>query len=408
MAFIEHHAGGALGMVAAPGGIDHDQRMVGDHQVGLGAGSGSAFDEALPVVGTTGIDAFAALVGERTDRAGAKQRAEPAGQVAADHVAILRIGGPARYQLRQDCRPPAEAALQGVLQVEQAQVVLATLADHHRAAAVGPLVRPGTRAFAAQLALEVLGVGRDPYGAAGSLCPQRGRGEVAECLADPGSGLRQQHVRCIPPGAGREDARDFAGIVALAFAPFCALAGQVHQSRIDGLFFKPDLRRLGPLCCFLPFGKPCKEPLLRLSGPLHMRREDAGPGPAQAGERLQRAPCALPLGPVGTGTAGHQCAGGLLQEARHIVIARRFGQGEGMGEASRRGHAEPRRMDEGEQFQQIQPGQVGIAEPRCHQRRVEQQQRRIGRSHHRLSLAHAGSRFPTPQPATGMAGVQRG
>ena len=89
VAFVEHDPRRALRVVAAARGVDHHQRVVGDHQVGLRAGARGALDEALPVMRAAGIDAFAALVGQRADRAVAEQRAEPAGQVAADHVAVL-------------------------------------------------------------------------------------------------------------------------------------------------------------------------------------------------------------------------------------------------------------------------------------------------------------------------------
>jgi hypothetical protein len=106
VAFVEDDAGGALGDIAAPRGVDHHQRMVGDDQFGLGAGAGGALDEAFAVMRAAGIDAFAAPVCQRRHAALAEQRGQPAGQIAADHVAIRAIGGPARDQLRHD---PARA-----------------------------------------------------------------------------------------------------------------------------------------------------------------------------------------------------------------------------------------------------------------------------------------------------------
>src|SRR5690606_19319461 len=132
-------------------------------------------------------------------------------------------------QVREDRRAAAEPALQRVLEVEQAEVVLAPLAYHHRAAAVGPRLRPGARAFVAQLALEVLGESRDPHRALRFLRPQRGGREVAERLADAGAGLGQQQVRGRAARARGEHPGGLAGVAALAFAVFGAFAGQLGE-----------------------------------------------------------------------------------------------------------------------------------------------------------------------------------
>jgi hypothetical protein len=174
--FVEHDARGALRRIAPARGVDHDQRVVGDHQLGLGTGASGPLDEAFAIMRAAGIDAFAALVGQRGNAALAEQRAQPAGQIAADHVAILAIGGPARHQVRQDRRAPGKAALQRVFQIEQAQVILAPLAHHHRRRRLAARRRlgKGARAFAAQLALQRLGIGGNPDRAARTLGPQRG------------------------------------------------------------------------------------------------------------------------------------------------------------------------------------------------------------------------------------------
>src|SRR5690606_26026201 len=152
----------------------------------LRRGARGAFYEAFAVVRAAGVDAFAPLVGQRRDPALAEQRAEPARQVAPDHVPVAAIGGPARDQVGKDRCPPAEAALQRVFEIEQAQIVLTPLAHHDRLRAVRPPFGPGTAAFAAKLALEVLGVGRDPDRAPRGRGPERSGGEVTESLTDPG------------------------------------------------------------------------------------------------------------------------------------------------------------------------------------------------------------------------------
>ena len=160
-------------MVASARGIDHHQRVVGDDEISLRAVATGALDEAFPVMRAASIDALAALVGERGDPAFAKQGAEPAGQVAADHVAIAGEGGPARDQLREDRWTSREAALQRVFEIEQAEVVFASLAHDNRGRAVGALDWPGAAAFGAQLSLEVLGEGRNPDGASARIGPER-------------------------------------------------------------------------------------------------------------------------------------------------------------------------------------------------------------------------------------------
>src|SRR3546814_5017761 len=86
------------------------------------------FDEAFAEMRTAGIDALAAPVGERGGAVAAEERGEPAGKVAADHVAVAAVGGPARDELREDRGAARKAALQRILEVEQAEIIFAPLA----------------------------------------------------------------------------------------------------------------------------------------------------------------------------------------------------------------------------------------------------------------------------------------
>ena len=63
VAFVEHDPRRTLSRIAPPRGVDHDQRVVRNHQVGLGTGAGGALDKAFAVVRAAGINAFAALIG---------------------------------------------------------------------------------------------------------------------------------------------------------------------------------------------------------------------------------------------------------------------------------------------------------------------------------------------------------
>ena len=130
---------------------------------------------------TTGTLAFEA----------ARRALEMAGIAA--HVAVLGVGRPAPYQLRQDCGPSGERALQGVLEVEEAEVILAALADDDLLRSlfgIGEQFRP----FAVELPLQRLGEGRNPHRAAGLLGPDRSWRKISERLADPGARFGEQQV----------------------------------------------------------------------------------------------------------------------------------------------------------------------------------------------------------------------
>src|SRR6185369_5106565 len=123
MALVEQDSSG--GILARPGGIDHDESVVGDDDVRLPARPLGAFDEAAAVMRAAGVNAFAAPVGERRRSRAAEQARKPAGQVAANHVSVLGIGGPSADELGEDRRPARESALKRVLEVQQAEVVFA-------------------------------------------------------------------------------------------------------------------------------------------------------------------------------------------------------------------------------------------------------------------------------------------
>ena len=89
--------------------IDHHQSVVGDHEVGFTARPLGALDEAAAVVRAAGVDAFAAAVGQRGRAGTAEQAREPAGQVAADHIAVFGISRPAPDELGQNGGRPANA-----------------------------------------------------------------------------------------------------------------------------------------------------------------------------------------------------------------------------------------------------------------------------------------------------------
>ena len=97
-----------------------------------------------------------------------------------------------------------------------------------------------------------------------------------------------------------------------------------------------------------------------------------------------------------------------MEQRGNARVISRFGEAERVGETFGGRHHEPRGMDEGVKLEQVEPRQVGIAQPVRHQRRVEQQQRGIGGEHDRLALADRAGNAALAQPDPAMAGVQRG
>ena len=195
----------------------------------------------------------------------------------------------------------------------------------------------------------------------------------------------------------------------LPVAPLRSVAGQALEPRFDFAFMQRDLRGLRPLGCLFPFGQARKQPFLGPVRLAHMRAEHTGPRPAQSGERLQRRPGALALGPVFAFAIRQQRCSGGLQQSGDGIVAGRFVQTERVRQTFRRGHDEARRMNEREQLEQVEPGEIGVAQPAGDQRRVEQQQRSVRGGHDRIALGN-GSRaaVAAAQPATGVAGVKRG
>ena len=98
-------------------GIDHDKCMIGNHQVSAAAAARGILDEAFAVMRASGIDAFTAPVGECGRAVAAEQRRQPAGQIAANHIAVACIGRPTRHQMRKDRRASRKAALKRVFKV---------------------------------------------------------------------------------------------------------------------------------------------------------------------------------------------------------------------------------------------------------------------------------------------------
>src|SRR3546814_6926262 len=90
MPLVEDQPCRGCAAVARPRRLHHGQRVIGDDDIGLRRCARRPLDEAFAEMRTAGIDALAAPVGQRGGAVAAKEGGEPAGQVAADHVAVAR------------------------------------------------------------------------------------------------------------------------------------------------------------------------------------------------------------------------------------------------------------------------------------------------------------------------------
>ena len=155
---------------------------------------------------------------------------EPAGQVAADHVAVARGADPARHDAERGCvvRPHRQARHR-LLEIQQAEIVLAPLAQHHAARLdLGIGIEPVE--LAGDLVLEVAGEGRDPHRALVLLGPDaRGR-DIAQGLADPGAGLGEDDLRLALALARAEGGADRGGVVRLLRPRLGARAQELREA----------------------------------------------------------------------------------------------------------------------------------------------------------------------------------
>ena len=136
--------------------------------------------------------------------------------------------------MRKDRRTSGKAALQGILQIEQAQIIFAPLADHDLGfecfmVGVNPLC------LAHQLPLQRLGKSGNPHCAIGGGRPQAGRREITQRLANARACFSQQHMRFALALARRENIGRRLRKIALALPRFCSAADQRCQAFLHGI-----------------------------------------------------------------------------------------------------------------------------------------------------------------------------
>ena len=358
------------------GGLGHDQGVVGHDQIGPAAGADGLFDETGAVVGAGGVDAFAAPVDE-VGRAGlmarprGEQAGQPAGIVAAGHVAVTAVHGPAADERHADqVAVPQLGRLNHVLQVQQAEVVFAALADDGLLPALDG-VGPEGGALAVDLALQGAGIGRDPGRPLIALGPQAGWGEIAQGLAGACAGLRQQEAGPALFITRGEGIGGLGGIVGLG------RAGLVEPGRLKQ-FLQTDTGALAVDRCgaglaarglVLPLrqARPDVEPAaamvavadgLMLQGP----RDPPGPCPAGAAKGLGEGKGGLAVGIGRVGQFAQQAVSGAAQGLRLGLCSLRLAHAHGEGKTAGRGGTEAGGPRKGEQLQHVQ--QIGRARRR--------------------------------------------
>ena len=355
--------------------LGHDQGVVGDDDAGAAGAPGAVFDEAAAVVAAGGVDALAPVVGERIDPGAADPVGEPARQVAGDQCAVARRRQPARHEAETDRLLAARAGDgDGVVEVEQAEIVLPPLAQHGLARLLGR-VRIEPVEFAVDLVLQVAREGREPDRAAVLLRPQAGRRDVADGLAHAGARFGEHDIRRVLGEARHEGARRRRRVVRLFGALFGLLRHQGGQSgaRFVGRDRPVARRRLGR-----PLG-PFRQVAPRFqaghrAGASGIGRRDvqgrqhrAGPAPAAgrhgAGDRARarQIPGLRVVGEIGDlfqqrcGCGGERIGffGGRV----------RFGQVQRGRNPGRRRQAEDAGTGEGEQVEDIPARKAPDAEP---------------------------------------------
>ncbi|MNK72777.1 hypothetical protein D3C87_922610 [compost metagenome] len=353
---------------AVEGGLGHDQGVVGHDQIGPAAGANGLLDEAQTIVGTGGVDAFAAPV-DQVGRAGlmagggGEQAGQPAGIVAPRHVAVAAVRGPAAGQPHADQVAVAQLSrLHHVLKIEQAKVVFTALAHHRLLAALG-LVGPQGAAFAVDLALQGAGIGRDPGRARIALGPQAGGGQIAQGLAGAGAGLGQQDARAALLVAGGKGVGGLGGVVGLGGAGLVQTRGlkQFVQTdagafRIDG--GRPGLTARGLVLPLLKTGpdvqtRAALAPVAQGSG-LKRGQHPRAPGPARPVQGRGQGEGVLAPRIGGVGQFVEQVGGGVAQGLGLRLGPLGFGAAQGERQPRRRGRAELGGTDKSVELQHVQ------------------------------------------------------
>ena len=211
-------------------------------------------------MGTGGIDAFAAPVGQLAKR---NESGKESRKARAGKIAVRRRRHPSRDQAKRDGALAGRhgVAFGGILEIQQAEIILAALAQHGfqvaRARIALELVH-----LLQDLTLQIARVGRNPETRTVLFRPQRGRRQIAERLSRAGARFHQSNPRRARSHPGREGGCGRGGEFLLlrtgsAFSPDQGGEACLCFRRFDGLASGARGRRF-----ILPFRKaaPAIEP----------------------------------------------------------------------------------------------------------------------------------------------------
>ena len=172
-----------------------------------------------------------------------EQGRQPSREVAPGHVPIARRPDPASDEPQPDQVLLSQlSGVHRVLDVQQADIVLAPLAHHRLAGAYGG-IGIDRSALALDLPLQRTGVGRNPDARTVGPGPQRGRREIAEGLADPGASFRQHHHRLAVSHPRLKGERDLGRVFRLPRARFVEAGALEKFGQPRGRFFRVDRPR---------------------------------------------------------------------------------------------------------------------------------------------------------------------
>ena len=260
---------------------------------------------------------------------------------------------------------PAHRGAERVLVIQQAEKILAPLADHDVAAfECGIGIEPVE--LAGDLGLQVARVGRDPHRAPVLLRPKAGGRDVAERLPDTGPGFGKNRAGLIGLLARGKGGGDCRGVIALLRPPLGGRAEQLGEPRASLLGAhrlvagRRRRGRLRPLVEPYPNAQPGRFPQFAGLGRRQGGEHRGAPQPSAAIHHL--GDCAN-LGIDLFRKLFEQSARDGGEGDASLRRAARRRQAERFGETARRRHAEPRRINKCEQLEQIERREPGHIEP---------------------------------------------
>ena len=343
------------------------------------------------------MNALAAAIGEPTNPAASDKFAKPAREISRHQVPGPGRSDPSGNQPEMPGRPsgPAHCGAERVVVIQQADKILPALADHDiEAFELGIGIE--AIELAGDLGLQVAGVSRDPHRAPVLLRPKAGGRDVSERLPDTRPGFGKYRSRLVRLVARRKGGSDCGGVVALLRPPLGDGAEELGEPRASllgphGLIAGRRRRgRLGPLVEPHPHAQPrCLPQCAGLGGGQRGEHRGAPQPPASIHDFGDRANLGIDLFRK---LFEQSARDGREGDASLRRTARRR-QAEDFGKTARRRHAEPRRMNECEELEQIEGREPRGIEPPCGGRAVAQHRRfafhaaaRVGRGK-RLDLA---------------------